>query len=480
MSDIPIYMPIRELSKRIRTRQISPVALAEIFLDRLERIGPKYNAVVTITRELALQQAHRAEQEITAGRYRGPLHGIPYGAKDLLATSGGIPTTWGAVPFRNQTFDYDATVVRKLEDAGAVLAAKLALVELAGGMGYRQPNASFSGPGITPWNLNRWSGGSSSGPGAAVCAGLVPFAIGSETWGSILSPANNCGVAGLRPTYGRVSRYGAMALCWTLDKLGPLCLNADDCGLALEAIAGVDPKDPTTTDRVYRYQPDASPRRLRLGVLNHVADTADEAVRENFEKALNVLEAVASIETVEIPDLPYEEITRTILFAEASSAFDDFIESGRLAQLTAPEDRYSPYARTAILAKDYIRALRLRGVVARELDQAMSPFDALVGPSRATTATSLDEEFRSPIRGTAKDIMGAMGNTAGLPAISVPSGFSPEGLPTGIQFMGRAYNENIVIAVARTYQTLTDWHRQHPPDLVGELSDSDASYSFTR
>ena len=207
----PVFRPVRELAEAVRTRRISPIELAETFLERLEQHGPRYNAVVTVTRDRALAQAHRAEAEIAAGRWRGLLHGIPYGAKDLLATAG-IPTTWGAAPLRAQTFDFDATVVERLDAAGAVLVAKLAMVELAGGMGYRQPHASFTGPGISPWGANAWSGGSSSGSGSAVAAGLVPFAIGSETWGSILSPAANCGVTGFRPTYGRVSRHGAMAL----------------------------------------------------------------------------------------------------------------------------------------------------------------------------------------------------------------------------------------------------------------------------
>jgi len=208
----PVFMPIPELGELIRTRQFSSVELTELFLNRMEKIGPRFNAVVTVTREQALDQARQADRELASGRHRGPLHGIPYGARDLLATSGGIPTTWGAAPFRNQTFDYDATVIKRLKKAGAALVAKLAMIELAGGMGYRQPNASFTGPPRNPWNSDMWAGGSSSGSGIAVSAGLVPFAIGSETWGSILRPANNCGITGLRPTYGRVSRYGAMAL----------------------------------------------------------------------------------------------------------------------------------------------------------------------------------------------------------------------------------------------------------------------------
>jgi aspartyl-tRNA(Asn)/glutamyl-tRNA(Gln) amidotransferase subunit A len=461
-----IFMPIRELQTLVQTRQVSPVELAETFLARLETLGPQYNAVVTVTRERALQQARQAERDIAAGHYKGPLHGIPYGAKDLLATSGGIPTTWGAAPLRHQKFDYDATVVRKLAEAGAVLAAKLAMVELAGGMGYRQPHASFTGPGINPWDRTTWSGGSSSGSGAAVSAGLVPFALGSETWGSILGPASHCGIAGLRPTYGRVSRHGAMALSWSLDKLGPLGLTADDCGLVLEAIAGSDPLDPTTTNRPYAYAADATEKRWRLGVLKGVTADVDEAVRSHFAQTLQVLAQVASIEEIEVPELPYEEITRTILFAEAASAFEEFIESGQAAELTAPEDHYGPYVRTAVLAKDYIRALRLRGIIAKQMDTVLAGFDALVGPARATPPTPLDQEFRSPARGMATDIMGAIGNSLGLPAIAVPNGFTDKGLPTGVQFMGRAYDENVILSVARTYQSLTAWHLRHPPELT--------------
>ncbi len=347
-----VFASIRELSERVRSRELSPVALTALYLDRLERLGPRYNAVVTVTRERALAQAQQAEAEIAAGHNRGPLHGIPYGAKDLLATSGGIPTTWGAAPFRHQTFAYDATVIQRLEAAGAILVAKLAMVELAGGMGYHQPHASFTGPCKNPWDRTAWTGGSSSGSGAAVSAGLVPFAIGSETWGSILGPANHCGVAGLRPTYGRVSRYGAMALCWTLDKLGPLCLTADDCGLVLDAIAGPDPADPTASHQPYSYDVEPVGRRFRLGVPTDVTDDVDAPVRRHFEQALDVLSEVTVIETVTLPALPYEAITRTILNAEAASAFDEFIDEGQTAELTAPEDHYSPFPRSAILATE--------------------------------------------------------------------------------------------------------------------------------
>jgi len=461
-----VYSPIRELGDRLKSGRTSPVELTEAFLERLEDLGPKYNSVVTVTRERAESQARRAEREMEAGRYRGPLHGIPYGAKDLLATSGGIPTSWGAAPLRGQTFKHDATVIERLEAAGSVLTAKLAMIELAGGAGYRQPHASFTGPPRNPWNPETWTGGSSSGSGAAVAAGMVPFAIGSETWGSILSPANNCGVSGLRPTYGRVSRFGAMALSWTLDKLGPLCLTADDCGLVLEAIAGPDSRDPTTVDHPFKYDADGETKGFRLAVLKDVTEGAHEDVRENFEESLRALKRFATVEVIEFQDLPYEAITRIILSAEAASAFEEFIESGKSHQLTAPEDHYGPYARTTVLATDYLRALRLRAKMAKTVDGAMAPYDAVVAPARSSPASPIGQEFRRTTPGTTRDIMGAVGNGAGLPSIAVPNGFTDSGLPTGIQFMGRAYSENKILAVARAYQSVTDWHRQHPPDLI--------------
>jgi aspartyl-tRNA(Asn)/glutamyl-tRNA(Gln) amidotransferase subunit A len=462
----PVFRPLRELAEALRARQVSPVELAEAFLRRLETLGPRYNAIVTLTRQRALVEARRAEAEIAAGGWRGPLHGIPYGVKDLLATAGGVPTTWGAAPLRTQTFDLDATAVRRLEQAGAVLVAKLAMVELAGGMGYRQPSASFTGPGISPWSADAWSGGSSSGSGSAVAAGLVPFAIGSETWGSILSPAANCGVSGLRPTYGRVSRHGAMALCWTLDKLGPLALTADDCGRVLDAIAGPDPHDPTAARRPFRYTGgEAVGRRFRFGVIRDVAATAEAAVREAFDRSLEILRQIGTVEEVTIADLPYEAITRTILMAEAASAFEDMIESGAIAGLTAPEDRFTAYARDAILAKDYIKALRLRAFVVREADRVLSGLDALLAPGRPAVAPPLDREFRSAARGNLPDVMGAIGNAAGLPAIAVPNGISEAGLPTSLQFMGRAWEENTILAAAQAWQGITDYHLHHPPEV---------------
>src|SRR5437588_11677036 len=348
------FLSIVELGRLLRNKRTTATELAGYFLDRLERIGPRFNAVVTGTRERALAEAAQADREIGQGKWRGPLHGIPYGVKDLLAAKG-YPTTWGAEPYRQQTFDSDATVVERLGAAGAVLVGKLAMVELAGGMGYNQANASFTGPGRTPWNPEYWSGGSSSGPGAAVAAGLVPFAIGSETSGSILTPAASCGLTGLRPTYGLVSRHGAMALSWTMDKLGPMARSAEDCALVLAAIAGRDALDRSSVARGFRT-PGPEPkghRRFRIGVPKGVIDAVQGEVAENFTLTLDVLRAVAEIvPDVELPDLPFGVVGGTIIAAEGLSEFDDLIDGNRLKDLTAPEDRTGGYGALAISARD--------------------------------------------------------------------------------------------------------------------------------
>lgn len=456
---------IRDLGRMIRAGAVTPAALAEEALARLDRDGRRLNAVVTLTGERALREARRAEAELAAGHDRGPLHGIPYGAKDLLATAGD-PTTWGAAPFKEQRFDHDAEVVRRLEAAGAVLVAKLAMVELAGGMGYDQPNASFTGPGRSPWNPAAWSGGSSSGSGSAVGVRAVPFAIGSETHGSITTPAAFCGVAGLRPTYGRVSRAGAMALCWTMDKLGPLARTADDCGLVLDAIAGHDPADPSSVTRPYRY--DAATARadgFRIGVLAGATEGAQPEVTANFEAALAVLRDCATLETVTLPDLPHQAVATIIIRAEASAAFDDFIDQGGPAGLTDETDRIAPYTYAAISARDYLRAMRVRRHISRAMDALCAEYDALVSPALTSVAPPVDQSFASaPWRGGVA--IGAAGNLAGLPAVSVPNGFGERGLPTAIQFVGRAFEENRLLAVARAYQQRTDWHLRLPPGLA--------------
>ena len=459
------FASIRQLASLIKQKKISPVELTKIYLDRLKKFGEKLGAVVTITEELALKQAKQAEREIMSGKYRGLLHGIPFGVKDLLATRG-IPTTWGAEPYRNQIFDYDATVVKKLYNAGAILVAKLSMVELAGGMGYDDADASFTGPGRTPWNLNYWSGGSSSGSGAAVSAGLVAFAIGSETSGSILTPSAFCGVTGLRPTYGLVSRYGAMALSWTLDKLGPMCRSADDCGIVLSAIAGYDPKDETTLKKEFQYVRKSFPqRKLKIAVIKGTTEKAQPEVRKNFEESLKVVSEFAELEyDVEFPDYPWGAVVGTIVDAEGASAFYDLIISGKISQLRNKRDKIGGYAMIQVSAVEYLNAMRLRKKIRKVLEEFLSKYDAIVAPTRATVAYPIGVDFDKAYPGVSGGpALIPAGNLAGVPAICMPNGFGENNLPTSIQFMGGAFSEKILIQIANAYQERTDWHLKRPP-----------------
>lgn len=465
LPDDILFAPVRQQAELIRTKKLSPVELTDAYLDRLDKFGPKLGAVVTITADLAKKEAKAAADEIAGGKYRGPLHGIPYGVKDLIATKG-IPTTWGAEPYRNQVFDYDATVVTKLRQAGAVLVAKLAMVELAGGFGYGHADASFTGPGRTPWNLDYWSGGSSSGSGAAVAAGLVSFAIGSETSGSIITPAAYCGVAGLRPTYGRVSRHGAMALCWTLDKLGPFGRSADCCGLALAAMAGKDANDPTSIDKPFDFpEPWKEGFKPKIGVLKNAARGMQKEVQRNFEESLKVLAGFAEIiENVELPDLPFGQVVGTIVGAEGASAFRDLIESGKSKDLRAKNDQSGGYAGLLIPAVDYLHAMRLRGPMKREMDKLYSQYDAIVAPSRGTVANPIDRDFAQSYPGVGgNSTIIPAGNAVGQPAISIPNGLGENGMPTGIQFTGRAWSEARLLTLAIQYQRATNHHTKRPP-----------------
>jgi aspartyl-tRNA(Asn)/glutamyl-tRNA(Gln) amidotransferase subunit A len=470
-SDDLLYTPIRELAAQVRSRQLSPVRLAEVSLQRLETFGPQLNAVVTLAGNQALDQARAAEREIAGGRYRGPLHGIPYGAKDLLATKS-MPTTWGAAPYRNQQFDYDATVIRKLADAGAILVAKLSMVELAGGMGYRNADASFTGPGINPWNPNYWSGGSSSGPGSAVAAGLVCFAIGSETVGSILTPSSFCGITGLRPTYGRVSRHGAMALCWSLDKLGPMARSVDDCALVLAAIEGTDPEDPTTLPLPARRAPAKS--RLRIAIPKGANDFVQSEVARNFNETTEVLMSLGDVAfNVSLPDFPYGPVASTIVDSEGASAFYDLIESGGLRELRAEADRVGGYGGAMVRAVDYLQAQRIREKMRKPFQELFQRYDVIALPSRNTVALPLGIDFTQAYPELDTDRpsnfvspIGAMiqvGNLLGLPALALPNGFGRENLPTGLQLVAAPLQEASLTALGTDYQKRTPFHRRRPP-----------------
>jgi aspartyl-tRNA(Asn)/glutamyl-tRNA(Gln) amidotransferase subunit A len=473
ITDETLFSSVAELAAQIRARRISPVELAEGYLHRLETVGKRLNAVVTVMRETALKEARQAEAEIRSGYYRGLLHGIPFGVKDLIATRD-APTTWGAAPYRDQHFDYDATIVTRLRDAGAVLLAKLAMIELAGGMGYNQADASLTGACRTPWNTGFWSGGSSSGPGAATASACVAFAIGSETSGSIITPSAYCGVSGLRPTYGAVSRHGAMALSWTLDKLGPMCRSALDCGLVFNAVAGRDPLDPTSRASAapLRFSPEGrllkplrGAKRLRVAVMKDSYEKAQEEVRRNFLASLDVLRKFADVEMdVKLPDFPYGPAVGTIVNAEGASAFRDLIESGRVRELASPEGRTGGYSASLITAVDYLHAMRMRAPMRRAWGQMFKKYDALAAPSRSTVSYPVDKTFDKAYPGVGASSPIGAANLVGVPAVSVPNGFGQSGLPTGIQLVGPAWGERDIVELAVAYQSATDFHKRRPPE----------------
>ncbi|HEV2250685.1 MAG TPA: amidase [Candidatus Limnocylindria bacterium] len=473
------YATVAELAAGLKRKRYSAVELAEATLALLETHGPRYNAIATIMRERALVEARHADR--TRATARTALHGVPYGAKDLLAAKG-APTTWGAPPYRDQRFETDATAITKLRRSGAVLAAKLAMVELAGGGGYRYPSASLQGPGRNPWNTERWSGGSSSGSGAAVAAGLVPWAIGSETSGSIGTPAAFCGVTGLRPTYGLVSRHGAMALSWTLDKLGPMARTADDCALALQAMAGPDPADPTTGGRRFAALSGRAAagavRTARIGFaeedFGHATPEAKRALERGFAELRRIVPKV--VRTVLPADLPYGPMVGTVFGAEGATIFAELIDSGRVDELVDKRQAAGLKQGGEIRAREYLQAQRLRTLLSDRFRALFDSVDVIVGLGRTSTAPAIDAPLdgRPPGAGslTATAAAGApaagntalipAGNLAGLPAIFFPCGFGTDFLPVGLQIVGPPWSEPLLVAIASAYQRETGHHLKRP------------------
>src|ERR1043165_5163527 len=405
------FATVPQLAELIRTRKISSVELTKMYLSRLKKYGPKLLCVVTLTEEVALKQAQDADNDLKRGKYRGPLHGIPWGAKDLFATKG-IKTTWGAEPYRDQMIDYDATVVERLREAGAVLVAKLSMGALAQGPRW------FAGVTRNPWvpeDTQTGSSGSSAGPASATAAGLVGFSIGTETLGSIVSPSSRCGCTGLRPTYGRVSRYGAMGLSWTMDKIGPICRGVEDCAAALNAIYGPDGKDITVGDAPFNWNPDTNISTLRIGYLktefegsgfqpaNDQQRQQAEQRRAIYKAALEVLEkAGAKLTPIELPKIPAGSL-RFILTAEAAAAFDDITRDGRVNELSgqSPGDWPNSFRTSRFIpAVEYLRAQRIRTLLMREMEQLMSQWDVFVSPAPGsasllvTNLTGRSEERR--------------------------------------------------------------------------------------
>lgn len=445
------FLPVTHLARLLQTRQLTSTDLTRLYLERLKKYDPVLHCVVTLTEDLALRQARKADEEIAAGKYRGPLHGVPWGAKDLLAVKG-YPTTFGASPYKNQVIDTDATVYTRLTEAGAVLVAKLTLGALA------QGDRWFGGMTRSPWdpeNPNQGSSGSSAGPAAAVAAALVGFAIGSETRGSIMSPSARCGVTGLRPTFGRVSRYGAMALSWTMDKIGPLCRSAEDCALVLRAINGPDGKDNSVLDVPFNWDAGADVRKLRVGYLKASfereipEDPANPQraarMRETRKIDLAALDTIRSLgielKPIELPKFDAEALG-FILSTEAAAAFDDLTRSGNLDQMSQPPER-SSWVETFRLhrfvpAVEYIQANRARYLLMQEFDRLFSSIDLFVGSALGPT------------------------NLTGHPEISIPHGFDQRGQPTSLRFTGKLFGEEEILLLAHAFQSKTDFHLRRP------------------
>ncbi|MBM3725759.1 MAG: amidase [Acidobacteria bacterium] len=467
-SDI-FHASIGEINAKLKAKEFSCVELTRAFCDRLEKLGPRYNALALSMRQKALKKAKDVDGDIKIQRFRGPLQGVPFGAKDLLSVEG-LPTAWGAKPYAGQTFKETATVLKKLDKTGAVLIGKLAMVELAGGPTYRFAAASSTGPGLNPWDTTLWSGGSSSGSGSAVAAGLATFALGSETSGSIITPAAFCGITGLRPTYGLVSRHGAMALSWTLDKIGPMARTAEDCALILAAIAGGDAKDQGSAGKSFYYAPQFQPplTEVRVGFAEtDFAEWPNPTAQPEFQKALEAVRALGlKLKPVKLPEFPYGPVISTVISAEAGAIFEELITSGRVDQLADAKQIAALKASLDIPAKDYLRAMRIRSLIQEAFRELFFEVDLLFAPARFGPANKAADPLD---RGTGRPAPSTRGlaalipasNLAGLPGISLPCGFAGNA-PLGIQFVSRPFNENLLVHVGKAFQNATDWHRQRP------------------
>jgi len=443
------FQPIPVLSSWIRNRRIGSEELTRIYLERLKRLGPKLECVVILTEDLAMRQARRADKEIASGLWRGPLHGIPYGIKDLFAVPA-YPTTWGASPFREQVLDEPATVVDRLEKAGAVLVAKLTTGALAWG------DVWFGGKTRNPWDPDQGSSGSSAGPAAATAAGLVGFAIGTETWGSIVSPSTRCGVTGLRPTFGRISRHGAMALSWSMDKVGPIARSVEGSGLVFSAIHGRDGKDPDCRDKPFVWPGSKSIGALRIGYVADAFPAGD--TRSSDRKTLDVLQSMGiELIPIRLPKLPIKPLAM-ILNAEAAAAFDAFSRSDRDDELVRQVRHAWPnvfrHARM-IPAVEYIQGNRVRTLLMREMADLFQKVDIYVCPTFG------------------KDNL-LLTNLTGHPALVLPNGFDDDGHPVSITFTGNLYAEANLLNLGRAVQEATDFHRRRPPGFSDQPEDKES------
>jgi Asp-tRNA(Asn)/Glu-tRNA(Gln) amidotransferase A subunit family amidase len=460
------FWPVRHLAELMRTKQVSSVELTEMYLARLHRHNGVLNNVVTFLDEYGLVEARRADAEIAAGRYKGPLHGIPWGAKDIISVNG-FKTTWGAAPFRDQAFDYDASVVEMLRDAGAVLIAKLTTGELAAGDNW------FGGQTKSPWDPTQGSSGSSAGPSSATAAGCVGFAIGTETSGSILSPSARCGLVGLRPTFGRISRYGCMALSWTQDRLGPICRYAEDCALVMQAIAKPDGRDMSVTDLPFNWNADVDVRRLRVGIIQDSFDEiTNPAAKANARKMLETFQAIGVRELVPVavPDVPSNV---SAISVESTVFFDEHARAGRMQGTRAarPNGRLVP-------AVEWLQSQRVRMMMMMVLAKATAHVDVYLvgsnntgmgGPGGAGgpggPAGTRSAEAPPPQTPTQRHF--GMANLACYPAINLPNGFAETGTPTNATIYAQPYRELEILALARAYQDAAKHHLVKPAKLNG-------------
>ena len=459
-----LELPLVRLGVALKSRQVTSRALVEEALQRLEKIAP-LNAVAALMPERAFAEAAQADRELAAGKWRGPLHGVPYGAKDLLAARG-APTTWGADLFAKRVIDGDAGVIERLSNAGAVLVAKLAMVQLAGAFGYYRADASAQGPQRNPYDPSKWAGGSSGGSAIAVAARCLPFAIGSETWGSILTPSALCGVVGLRPTFGRVTRRGAMALSWSMDKLGPLCTRAEDAAIVLDKLLGHDARDPASSPEQPPFKP-GRPLRAKPRIAVVLPETLrkqDAAVFAAYQAVVEALSKVAKLEPAALPspELPSDGIALLTINVEEAAAFEELIDKGLLSSLRSTDAQAAARSDRTISAADYVKAQRLRAKLRAAWDAFFSGFDAVITPALgflAVTAPGVEDDLEAALAGD--DPAGSAGNLLGYPAIALP-GPLVRGLPTAMQLLGPAWSEELLCATASALEQATPWAAQRP------------------
>ena len=463
MSEDLCYQAIGELAAQLESKQISPVELTRAYLERIRELDGKLNSYITLTEDTAIRQARRAEAEILAGRYRGPLHGVPYAVKDLVATKG-IRTTWGSRLFEDQVPDHDATIIERLRGAGAILLGKLSMSELAFG---GRPEAALNGPVHNPWKLDHWTFGSSTGPAASVAAGLAAFAIGSETTTSILRPASSTGIVGLRPTYGRVSRYGIMPLSWTMDKVGPMARRAADCATVLASIHGADPRDPTSVTAPFDFLPEKRIAGRRVGVVRAEFEQLKSLpVEETYRQALDVLQGLGVIlEDIQLPNFPYREVTSFIWQVEGFSVFQPWARDGRLQRSLVNKDRWIGWRAAALIpAPDYMKALRIRQAIVRAVGELTRRFDVLVAPMNPLGARPIEPpaDGNTSGRPDLEARLQYLGTLVGIPTISVPCGFTPRGLPVGLAFAAGGLRDGAACQMAHAFEQATGWHRRRP------------------